>query len=156
VNQFFRVSVTLMAMMSFLVSEISGRMGVKSPITLVSPPAAKSMASENTGGRVALKGAVAVKAFKGNNNNDDLMAQAAAAQAQAQAAFPAQQVAAPAQQVAAPQAVAQTAAPIAPLPLSKMEKIIKHVTSRAYPYRCSVFAGDYCRRLCARICAPPL
>jgi hypothetical protein len=57
---------------------------------------------------------------------------------------------------AAPQAVAQTAAPMAPLPLSKMEKIIKHVTSRAYPYRCSVFAGDYCRRLCTRICVPPL
>jgi hypothetical protein len=118
----------------------------------------KGGASNDTGmgaAGKALTAGVAVNTLKGNNNYDDLLAQQAAAQGQ-QGAAAAQQGAAPVQPGAAPQAVAQTAAPMAPLPLSKMEKIIKHVTSRAYPYRCSVFAGDYCRRLCTRICVPPL
>ncbi len=127
-NRFFRISFTLMAMISSLVSEISGK-GVTGAAGTV----------------------VAAKALKGSNNNSGNDSQPTPTQGAASA----QQAAAPAP-APAPQAVMQTTGQLKATPLTKMEKIIKHVTSRAYPYRCAVFAGDYCRRLCARICVPPL
>jgi hypothetical protein len=57
---------------------------------------------------------------------------------------------------AAPSALASGPTGIAAVPLTKMQIIIKNVTSCKYPYRCSVFAGDYCQRQCTVICAPPL
>ena len=50
----------------------------------------------------------------------------------------------------------QTSGQLVASPLTKMQIIIKNVTSCKYPYRCSVFAGDYCQRQCTVICAPPL
>lgn len=53
-------------------------------------------------------------------------------------------------------AAMQTTGQLVAIPLTKMQIIIKNVTSCKYPYRCSVFAGDYCQRQCTVICAPPL
>ncbi len=50
----------------------------------------------------------------------------------------------------------QKTARVVAAPLTKMEIIIKKVTSQKYPYRCSAFAGDYCNRQYTVICAPPL
>lgn len=101
------------------------------------------------GGRAskAAGAAVALKFRRGNNNDDQQEAPQLVAPPQGQASAASSSVGI---------AGMQTSGQLIVVPLTKMETIIKNVTSCKYPYRCNVFAGNYCQRQCTVICAPPL
>ncbi len=129
-NQFFRIGLA-MAITVCMISCVQGKGG---------------KAGKAAGAVVALRAAK-----NSDNDNDEqptTTPQTGAPQAQASAA--------PAPAASVGIAGMQTSGQLIAVPLTKMETIIKNVTSCKYPYRCSVFAGDYCQRQCTVICAPPL
>jgi hypothetical protein len=104
------------------------------------------------GGRAgaAAGAAIAFRAAKNNNNNQTQPTAVPAAVQPQQAAAPAP--------AAAPTGLAamQTTGQLIAIPLTKMQIIIKTVTSCKYPFWRSAFAGDYCQPQCSVICAPPV
>ncbi len=125
-NQFFRISLAI-AMAVFMTSSVQGIKGLRT-----------------------IGGAVALKALRNNNNNDPQP------QTPPSPTLPPQSSTPPAAAASTGLAAMQTSGQLVAVALTKMQTIIKYVTSCAYPYRCSVFAGDYCQRQCSVICAPPL
>ncbi len=99
----------------------------------------------------AVGGAVALKALKNNDSSSNSQPQTPPSPTP-----PPQSSASPAAAASTGLAAMQTSGQLVTVALTKMQTIIKNVTSCEYPYRWGVFAGDYCYRQCSVICAPPL